>query len=567
MKAAMARTIRSLAGLVLSLCVIISIEKQHSVSGWHPRPLRDLGWEKPISPLKDTPLNDSGPREAPISLLNSSSVQAHEGIHSADTLAGSPTLMGKWDAATPAHATESHIGLSGMSSLEQLSENAPGNTGLSGVQPRNVTPTIQIQDVSAACEAYHDAKRGRQLSPRLSELTTGDKERASQRLQAFIDNGCEDVDEVDECRNKGINVFDGTSVSCVDAVNAWYNQVHDYTYERYSNWHFKKTGSFTLLMWDDTEELCCVQTNGCRQLGKPERLLCAYSPAGNTVGEYPFSLDQWKSIIERDGLPQTTIIHTDNGDNNADYNKHFYLDTYYNQDYHYNYYVYDHNYDGASSPGGLYRCCFQLAKSYRTCERNTENVDSLSEERESVDPHITQHGIATAQPNQKAPACDVVIGGRQMSGTSGKSILAHNEKRVEGMSTPIRQLVRNIGAVSQAEAYRDTIERGGCLFQHSGVRQYGENLYKSSVHTTCKDAVALWYSEKKNYTQYAAINSFNYQNFGHFTQVMWANSSGLGCAYSSKCRTVVCNYYPPGNYIGQYPFSRAQYNSILERDG
>ncbi|ESS28454.1 mucin family glycoprotein [Toxoplasma gondii TgCatPRC2] len=432
MKAAMARTIRSLAGLVLSLCVSISIEKQHSVSGWHPRPLRDLGWEKPISPLKDTPLNDSGPREAPISLLNSSSVQAHEGIHSADTLAGSPTLMGKWDAATPAHATESDIGLSGMSSLEQLSENAPGNTGLSGVQPRNVTPTIQIQDVSAACEAYHDAKRGRQLSPRLSELTTGDKERASQRLQAFIDNGCEDVDEVDECRNKGINVFDGTSVSCVDAVNAWYNQVHDYTYERYSNWHFKKTGSFTLLMWDDTEELCCVQTNGCRQLGKPERLLCAYSPAGNTVGEYPFSLDQWKSIIERDGLPQTTIIV-----------------------------------GGTSSETPSVTTTSTrtaTTTSTQTTATTTRTTTSTSTSTHTTTKTTTTTTTSTTTTTTVPPAPEDF---------TDECLQAHNEKRVEGMSTPIRQLVRNTGAVSQAEAYRDTIERGGCLFQHSGVRQVG----------------------------------------------------------------------------------------------
>ncbi|CBZ51443.1 hypothetical protein NCLIV_012410 [Neospora caninum Liverpool] len=211
-----------------------------------------------------------------------------------------------------------------------------------------MTPTISVEDVSSACVAYHNAKRGFQLSPRLSELTIGDKERASRRIQAFIDNGCEDINEVDECRNKGINVFDGTTVSCVDAVRAWYNEVHDYTYERYSNWHFKKTGSFTLLMWHDTEELSCVQTNGCSRIGKPERLLCTYSPSGNTVGEYPFRQSVQRNTFCYNDINPNCYYHqhTHNDVDNSHHIKHFYDDTDYNNDYNINY---NHNYNDAST--------------------------------------------------------------------------------------------------------------------------------------------------------------------------------------------------------------------------
>nr|CEL65391.1 TPA: mucin family glycoprotein [Neospora caninum Liverpool] len=385
-----------------------------------------------------------------------------------------------------------------------------------------MTPTISVEDVSSACVAYHNAKRGFQLSPRLSELTIGDKERASRRIQAFIDNGCEDINEVDECRNKGINVFDGTTVSCVDAVRAWYNEVHDYTYERYSNWHFKKTGSFTLLMWHDTEELSCVQTNGCSRIGKPERLLCTYSPSGNTVGEYPFSLDQWKSIIARDGLPQVTIVIG----------------------------------SPSSETPSVTTTSTRTATttSTRTTTSTIRTTSSTSTTTRTTT--TTTTSTTTTTTTTRPPEADF----------TDECLQIHNNKRAEGMSNPIQKLVRNRGAVSQAEAYRDQMEQRGCPFQHSGVRLYGENLYRSSAHTDCKDAVELWYSEKKNYTSYTALNSFNYQNVGHFTQVMWANSTGLGCAYSSTCRTIVCNYYPPGNYIGQYPFSRAQYNSLVQRD-
>ena len=42
---------------------------------------------------------------------------------------------------------------------------------------------------------------------------------------------------------------------------------------------------------------------------------------------------------------------------------------------------------------------------------------------------------------------------------------------------------------------------------------------------------------------------------GHFTQVVWKSSTELGCGISvdSNNRIVgVCNYNPPGNYMGQF---------------
>ena len=44
-------------------------------------------------------------------------------------------------------------------------------------------------------------------------------------------------------------------------------------------------------------------------------------------------------------------------------------------------------------------------------------------------------------------------------------------------------------------------------------------------------------------------------NTGHFTQLVWKGSKQIGCGAScnnsNKCY-VTCNYYPPGNYIGQF---------------
>jgi hypothetical protein len=43
---------------------------------------------------------------------------------------------------------------------------------------------------------------------------------------------------------------------------------------------------------------------------------------------------------------------------------------------------------------------------------------------------------------------------------------------------------------------------------------------------------------------------------GHYTQVVWSGTRELGCGVArSPSREIwVCNYNPPGNYIGQRPY-------------
>ncbi|EEC02687.1 conserved hypothetical protein, partial [Ixodes scapularis] len=67
-----------------------------------------------------------------------------------------------------------------------------------------------------------------------------------------------------------------------------------------------------------------------------------------------------------------------------------------------------------------------------------------------------------------------------------------------------------------------------------------------------KDVVKAWYDEIKDY-------NFNNGGFsgatGHFTQVVWKNSTKLGCGWARSHRNniyVVCNYSPPGNYMDKF---------------
>lgn len=100
-------------------------------------------------------------------------------------------------------------------------------------------------------------------------------------------------------------------------------------------------------------------------------------------------------------------------------------------------------------------------------------------------------------------------------------------------------------AQDYADAY--SCPADGAL-KHSGG-PYGENL--AAGYSSAAAVVDAWYNEIKNYD--FSNPGFN-SNTGHFTQVVWKDTSKLGCGYK-KCDTsfgyyVVCSYSSAGNVIG-----------------
>ena len=109
-------------------------------------------------------------------------------------------------------------------------------------------------------------------------------------------------------------------------------------------------------------------------------------------------------------------------------------------------------------------------------------------------------------------------------------------------------------AQSYGEQQRD---QANCELAHSSG-PYGENLFwTSATSVSPTDAVNAWISEKQYY-DYASNTCATGEVCGHYTQVVWANSLRLGCA-SITCNNdggsfVICNYDPPGNYVGEWPY-------------
>ena len=117
-------------------------------------------------------------------------------------------------------------------------------------------------------------------------------------------------------------------------------------------------------------------------------------------------------------------------------------------------------------------------------------------------------------------------------------------------------LVRLAALENIAQAYSEKLVTLGYLVHSSNTlngNYIGENLYFGyNAGYLGTKPVDAWYDEIKDYD--FAKSEFT-SGTGHFTQVVWKNSKQVGCGVacgSNDYCYVTCNYYPGGNYLGQF---------------
>jgi hypothetical protein len=126
-----------------------------------------------------------------------------------------------------------------------------------------------------------------------------------------------------------------------------------------------------------------------------------------------------------------------------------------------------------------------------------------------------------------------------------------------------------------AQQWSDSLSERCGTIEHRVQDRYGENIaLRGSTGRADRfsgpDAVAGWVAEDACWDfgtirgsercDSACIEGLNSNGCGHYTQVIWRDTQFVGCGYST-CESQgytfevwVCNYDPPGNYIGQTPY-------------
>jgi pathogenesis-related protein 1 len=137
---------------------------------------------------------------------------------------------------------------------------------------------------------------------------------------------------------------------------------------------------------------------------------------------------------------------------------------------------------------------------------------------------------------------------------------AHNNIR-RNVNPPAQTPLPNVvwDAALQASAENNV---RSCVFAHNSGN-YGENLGGGTGYPASGwEALAVddWASEASGYDYYTG--SCSIWACGHYTQLVWANTVRIGCARVDGCPNfpqsiVSCQYDPPGNYYGQFPYVAA----------
>lgn len=174
--------------------------------------------------------------------------------------------------------------------------------------------------------------------------------------------------------------------------------------------------------------------------------------------------------------------------------------------------------------------------------------------------------LTAANPNNSAasntPPAQLSGGTSTATGTESNAMVAdilaaHNRYRDE---YNLPHLTWSDTVAASAQQWANQLASSN-TFEHSAGSGYGENLWRGTAGAySTTQMVDSWGSEKQyfipNRTFPDLSTTGNWADVGHYTQIIWRNTTEVGCALAtgSGSDVLVCQYNPPGNYTGQNPY-------------
>jgi pathogenesis-related protein 1 len=151
---------------------------------------------------------------------------------------------------------------------------------------------------------------------------------------------------------------------------------------------------------------------------------------------------------------------------------------------------------------------------------------------------------------------------------------AHNAARA-ALDEGLPDLTWSPEIADFSQVWSDSLAAECGTIAHRDQSRYGENIaMRGSTRIdqpfAPEEAVDGWVAEVACWDfgtisgtescDTACVTDLNSNGCGHYTQVVWRNTRRVGCGYST-CQSGrftyeiwVCNYDPPGNFIGQEPY-------------
>ncbi|XP_005162473.2 peptidase inhibitor 16 [Danio rerio] len=143
----------------------------------------------------------------------------------------------------------------------------------------------------------------------------------------------------------------------------------------------------------------------------------------------------------------------------------------------------------------------------------------------------------------------------------------HNELRsqVQPSAAFMQKVVWDEAIRLVAEGYA-----AKCIWDHNPDLEdltMGENLFVGTGPFNATKAVMDWFNENLDYN-YNTNDCAEDKMCGHYTQLVWANTTKIGCAsyfcdtleklHFEKATLLICDYYPQGNIEGQKPYESGE---------
>ena len=122
------------------------------------------------------------------------------------------------------------------------------------------------------------------------------------------------------------------------------------------------------------------------------------------------------------------------------------------------------------------------------------------------------------------------------------------------------------GYASSCPTFDHNPDRNSQYDAFGGKGGVGENIAAGAPTQTVAGAGGSWVGEQQDY-DHASNSCAAGQECGHYTQIVWKDTTGVGCAKFSctsnspfgsfaggKWDFSVCDYSPAGNVVGQSPY-------------